>query len=676
MVDAEQTALARLAAAAGIEPRYRDTAGIMRETAPETALALLAAMGFAVETEAAVIDSLARLMERTARRVVPPVIVAQPGASVPLASAVGPAEWRIEFETGESLTGSIDGTALMLPADLALGYHHLILGNAETRVSLIIVPPSAYLPPWLERGGRRWGIACPLFSLWSEHSQGIGDFSDLTELALEAAKLGAMTIGLNPLHALAPGEPEQANPYWPSSRLFLNTLHLDLRAIDPDFEGAAGFGSHIDYTEVQTRKNAALEAIYQRFAAGPPDAEFERFADGGYRLQCFALFSVLTEKFGPLHWPDWPEEMRSPAAPGIPGFAAEHAERVRYHSWLQWHADKQFGHAAAALAGAVEDGSFYGDLAVGVSPTGADAWADQQCYAIGARFGAPPDGFTPAGQDWGMPPPHPVALVEQGYAPFIAALRANMRHARILRIDHVMGLARLYWIPAGAPATAGAYVRYPFQDLLGIIALESRRNRCTVIGEDLGTLPDGFREHLADAHILSYRVLGFERWEGGLYRRPEAYPPLALATSGTHDLPSLAGWWRGDDIALRIRLGLLFAADPAHELADRQHERELLVAALSDQGLLPADFPVTEALDDAGLGRVIAAAQGFLARSPAALLMVNLVDLFAERVQINLPGTVLEHTNWRHRSGRPIDGLAADPLVRDIVATIRAEGRR
>ena len=679
MIDAEETALARLAAAAGIEPRYRDTAGIMRETAPETARALLAAMGFAVESERTVIDSFARLMERAARRVVPPVIVARAGAIVPLSAAVGPADWRIDLETGGTLSGTIDGTALVLPADLALGYHRLTLADAETGVPLIIVPSSAYLPPWFERGERRWGIACPLFSIWTEHSQGIGDFSDLADLAHEAASLGAMTIGLNPLHALAPGEPEQANPYWPSSRLFLNPLHIDVTAIDPSVTPVvmALSGSSIDYSEVAAGKNAALEGLYRQFAAGPADLDFESFiAEQGDRLLRFALFSALTEQFAPDHWQAWPEALRSPAAPGIRQFTQDNAERLRYHAWLQWHADRQFGKAASAIEGAVADGGFYGDLAVGVSPQGADAWADQQCYAIGARFGAPPDGFTPAGQDWGMPPPHPVALVEQGYAPFIAALRANMRHARILRIDHVMGLARLYWIPAGEPATAGAYVRYPFQDLLGIIALESRRNRCTVIGEDLGTLPDGFREQLADARILSYRVLGFERWDDGLYRRPEAYPPLALATSGTHDLPSFAAWWLGDDIALRERLGLLFAADPAHELADRQRERALLVSALIDQRLLPADFPVSAAIDEPGLGRLIAAIQGFLARSPAALLMVNLVDMFAERVQINLPGTVLEHTNWRHRSSRSVDGLASDPLIRAIVAAILAEGRR
>ncbi|HVJ53187.1 MAG TPA: 4-alpha-glucanotransferase [Aliidongia sp.] len=678
MIKAETSALDRLAAAVGIEPHYRDTMGVVRETTPETARALLAVLGIGAETEQSAAEALAALQEKASRRLLPPAIVTRPGAAIPL-RRTGPVEWSVALETGEMLAGVADGGAIRLPADLAPGYHRLVMEGVEAGVPLIVTPPSAYLPPWLERGERRWGLASPLFSLWTERSQGIGDFSDLADLGREAAALGATVIGLNPLHALFPREPEQANPYWPSSRLYLNPLHLDVTDIDPSFYPSTAplpWRADVDYSETQARKNAILEALYRRFAEGPPSAEFESYiAWEGERLRRFALFNAIEEKLGPLRWWDWPAELRSPHAAGAERFAQEHRERLRYHAWLQWHAERQLSGAAAALSSRVEDGGLYGDLAVGISPDGADAWADQDVYAAGARFGAPPDGFTPAGQDWGMTPPDPIALAEHGYAPFIAALRANMRHAAILRIDHVMGMARLYWIPPGAAATTGAYIRYPFQDMLGIIALESHRNRCTVIGEDLGTVPEGFRDTLAGAHILSYRVLGFERWDNGLFRRPESYPPLALATSGTHDLPSFAGWWNGDDIALRGRLGLLFSADDSAEHRARQTERELMVAAFADQNLLPPDFPTMAMIDDDRMVELIEAAQRFLARTPTALQVINIADLLLERVQINLPGTVTEHANWRARCRRPVMGLSADPIIQRIVQALRAEGR-
>ncbi len=666
-------ALEHLASAAGIEPAYRDTGGIVRPTTPETARAILTAMGFEADSDAGIVRSLARLRDLTEARPLPPVIVTRPGRLLPLPQAPDGAEWRISLEEGGTLSGRLEAKALMLPADLPTGYHRLEVAGSEA--PLIATPGSAYLPPWLERGERRWGIACSLFSLSRDGGDGIGDFTDLKTLANEAAVLGALTIGINPLHALAPADPEQANPYWPSSRLYLNPIHLDPRAIDLGAVPAdPTCGTTIDYGAVWTHKRAVLETLYRRFGGDPG---FDAFCvREGDRLDRFALFSALAETHPGLDWHDWPADLRSPDAPGIAQFRAAEADRIRFHAWLQWQAVRQLAAASAPLADRDEAAGFYGDLAVGVSPHGADAWADQRCYAIGARFGAPPDGFTPAGQDWGMPPPHPVALVEAGYAPFIAALRANMRQSRLLRIDHVMGLARLYWIPRGAPAKEGAYVRYPFEDLIGIVALESRRNRCLVIGEDLGTVPDGFRDRLAEANILSYRVLIFERWENGLYRRPETYPALALATSGTHDLPSFISWWRGNDIVMRDGLKLLFAASLEEELVERQNERALLISALSDQGLVPSDFPAAAALDEIELGRLIAAAQAFLARTPAALMMINLPDLFAESIQINLPGTVHEHPNWRHRSARPVAGLASDPLVASIIAAIRAQGRR
>ncbi len=719
-----------LAEAVGIEDSYRDVDGRIRKASGETKRGLLKAMGHDVSLPAAVRDALEGMRADKRKRILAPVIVSRrtQGAAgtvaltLPENPAQGAIDWQIDSEGGEMLSGSaapadlravrrqlVDGVAihrvgLPLPPDLPDGYHRLTIAAAGTTMTtrLIAAPAAGYMPSWLEHGERRWGVACPLFSLWSETSWGIGDFSDLGALGSVAGRFGATTIGLNPLHAPLAGDPADVNPYWSSSRLFIDPTHIDVASLlsqwgnaetisllqEPAFGAALALARAaplVDHAAVRRLKHQMLRTIHRSFGrseddtacllpAGPFRDDFQRFLDQqGDRLIRFAVFCALEEVLAPLRWHDWPTELRTPGGTGVAAFARTHADRVAYHLWLQWIADRQLAGAAAAIGAAADGAALYRDLAVGINPDGADAWADQQIYVAHARFGAPPDAFNPAGQDWGTPPPHPAALRAQGYAPFVAALRANMRHARNLRIDHVMALRRLYWIPPGAPPDCGGYVRYPFDDLLGVLALESRRNQCLIIGEDLGTVPDGFRDTLAQAGVLSYRVLMFERYEDGLFRRPSIYPRLAVATAGTHDLPSLKAWWEGRDLELRRALQTLSADDALSAVRRRAGDRALLIAALRDQQLVPAEFPIGDGLDADRLKDFIEAIERFVARTPSALVMANLGDLLAEAEQINVPGTVSEHPNWRHRFRVSVSAISMDGLVSRLLRAIAAE---
>jgi 4-alpha-glucanotransferase len=570
---------------------------------------------------------------------------------------------------------------LRLPANLAFGYHrlHVAWGAGSDTASLVVAPASAYLPHWLSRGERRWGIASPLYALRSPDDWGIGDFSDLERLGRLARPLGATLIGLNPLHAPLAGDDTEANPYYPSSRLFLNPIHIDVaEAMGPEpwaaaevaAAGAAGRiataqqAPLIDYPSVRRMKEEMLRAFHRRAGSAR-----RRGAPSG-ALRDFAVFNALQEALAPLRWSAWPEALRRPDAPGIAAFAADHTQEIDYHIFVQEIAERQL-----AAASADADLGLYLDLAVGFHPDGAEAWANQDAYVAGARIGAPPDPFSPAGQDWGMPPAYPEALRRDGFAPWATALRANMRHARALRIDHAMALQRLYWIPPGASAGEGAYVRYPLDDLLGIVALESQRARCLVIGEDLGTVPEGFRERLGEAGMLSYRVLLFEQEADGAFRRPKEYPRLAAATASTHDLPTVLGWCHGSDIELRASLGLIDATQAEHERERRRGDRLRLATALAEQKLLSDAAEELMALARDEPDRLIAAVELFLARTPSALLLVNLDDLMAEIEQHNLPGTRDQYPNWRRRMTIPVEALAASPRQQRLAALVEAARR-
>jgi 4-alpha-glucanotransferase len=701
-------ALRRVAGLVGIATRHTDAFGSVHEADEETLARLVAAFGLPPDPNQAV-KALAAEGEGTPFGLAPVHIVAEEASVrvVPLRLPPDGArvEWHCVREDGQQHRGRCSGDELRLPDALPLGYHRLSVTacGRTVEIDLIVAPPACHLPAALQPEARSWGLTAQLYALSSARDWGIGDFGDLAMLCRSAAPLEAAVIGVNPLHALFAAEPRHCSPYSPSSRAWLNYLYIDVTgapgfAEDPaaqslapaaSFAAARG-GELVDYAAVAAAKRPALERLFGRFrrcdlASGSPlAAEFRRFQRaGGRALAEFAVFEALHEHFfggeGLFSWRDWPMPMQEPRSAEVAAFAAAYAERVEFFQFLQWVADRQLGEAAAAGRDNGLAIGLYRDLAVGVNPHGAEAWADRELVVPGASIGAPPDPLSRAGQDWGLAPINPLVLRRRGFVPFISALRANMRHAGVLRIDHVMGLQRLYWVPSGSPATAGAYVNYPFRDMLRLVALESRRHACAVVGEDLGTVPDGFREAMRAANVLSYRIVSFERHDDGSLRRPGEYPALAAASAATHDLATLKGFWLGRDIAWRRRLGSYpDAAAEETERNERVRDRGLLLEALAQEKLLARDR-FCEFLPENGephytpeLGEAILA---YLGRSRARLMLVQLEDVAGECEQANLPGTTDAHPNWRRRLSVSLEDLLAGPELARIARLVR-EARR
>jgi 4-alpha-glucanotransferase len=699
--------LRHAAGLAGIGSRHVDALGVWHEPGEETLARLLAAFGLPDDPGHAA-EMLAEEDRATPFGLAPLCIVAAedaaPVLNLRLADAV-PADWHCRLENGGEAAGRSDGAVLRLPAGLPLGYHRLSLtaGAATAEIGLAVAPATCHLPVGLQPGMRSWGLTVQLYSLRRTPDWGIGDFADLAELCRRCVPLGAGAVGINPLHALFAAEPRHFSPYSPSSRAWLNYLYIDVNRV-PGFADdtavqalapaqintAAPEAGLVDYLAVAARKRPALEALFRRFlvhdispgsALGGAFRAFQR--DGGAALSEFATFEALHEHFlaagGPFSWHEWPVALRDPAAAAVGEFARAHAERIEFFQFLQWLADGQLGDAATACRTNGLTIGLYRDLAVGVNPHGAEAWADQELVAPGAAIGAPPDPLSRAGQNWGLAPLNPLTLRRQGYAPLIAALRANMRHAGVLRIDHVMSLQRLYWIPSGSPATAGAYVNYPLRDMLRLLALESRRNACAVIGEDLGTVPDGFRETMQAADVLSYRVFMFERRWDGSFIPPGEYPELAAASAATHDLATLKGFWLGRDIEWRRRLALYpDDAAEATDVGERRRDRRLLLDALVREGLLAherfGEFLPND--DDPLFGDELGEAiLVYLGRSRARLMLVQVEDALGEAEQANLPGTVDAHPNWRRRLPVTLDELFAGPALARVAAAVSGARR-
>lgn len=595
--------------------------------------------------------------------------------------------------------------------DLLSAMHvDLSLAPAALLADLPAIPPPAakgietagkrcHQPAALAGGQRLWGVTIQLYGLRSRRNWGIGDFTDLRTLVELTAAAGGALVGLNPLHALFPDDPQHISPYSPSHRGFLNVLYIDVEALPElaDCEVArrrvasAEFQQRlqalrntdlVDYPGVAAVKFDILPLLFAHFQA-TGGARAEAFSDWrraqGDTLEYFSRFEALQSHFRGQDeqvwgWPAWPAEFRGADAPAVADFAARHADEVSYRAWLQWLADQQL---AAVQQAAVDSGmaiGLYRDLAVGASSGGAEVWQWQKVFAEGASTGAPPDDLNLLGQDWGLPPFVPHRLRDAGYRPFVDVLRANMRHAGALRIDHVMGLARLFWVPADVPATEGAYVAYPFEDLLGRVVGESLAAACLVIGEDLGTVPAGFRERLFEAGVLSYHPLIFERYDDGQFRLPADMPPQALVAAGTHDLPTLAGFWRGIDLDVRTQLHLFPSDEMRHKLVtERDWDRGRLLWALEREGLLPPGVSKDPAvLPDLTLP-VIAAIHAFLARSRSPLLVVQPEDIFGVADQINVPGTLEDqHPNWQRKQAVSLEAWAADGRFQEIVAAIRS----
>ncbi|CAK0774366.1 4-alpha-glucanotransferase [uncultured Gammaproteobacteria bacterium] len=723
------SAIDRLAERTGIEPFFYDIWGNRHNVATETRRALLSAMGFGVESDQQAEDHLRRLDAESWHSLLPPVAVLLTNeavaveVSLPAAAWLGRLGWRLIEEQGAEHRGEVtvevlaagnattldDGAyrryRLSLPIRPPLGYHRLEIeaiasdGVVSSRAAstLIIAPECCLSLDERVPGGRSWGLGSQLYSLRSAGNWGVGDFGDLAALAETAGRLGAGMVGINPLHALFPADPCHFSPYAPSSRTFLNLIHIDVVAVDDlaespaarDLIGGPAFqralaqvrdAELVDYPAVARLKRPVLELLYASFRvrhleSGLATERTESFRafqqEMGLALRQLAVFETLHEHFfgsdfTKWGWQDWPEPYRRPESAEVGAFAAANAERIEFFEYLQWLADSQFAEAAARGRAAGLKVGFYRDLAVSGHPGGAEAWVNQSVVVQGARVGAPPDQFNLQGQNWGLSPWSPVALRDAAYAPFVALLRANMRHAGVLRIDHVMSLQHLFWFPVGGGP--GAYVSYPFQDLVRIVALESRRQRCVVIGEDLGTVPEGFRPAMQRAGVLSYRVLYFERGHGGYFLPPHTYPEHALVCVTTHDLATLKGYWNGSDLHWRLRLGMY--SDPgAHdrEVAGRLEDRWRLLEALAAAGALPEHLRGRDRPPEM-TSELMVAVHRYLAGSPSRILLVQLEDVLGEGEQPNLPGTVDQHPNWRRR----LSGTVAD-LDRSV--TLRALAR-
>ena len=540
---------------------------------------------------------------------------------------------------------------------------------------------AAPIPHWLENR-RAWGLFCQLYELRSDRSWGIGDFADLARLSETAAAAGADFVGINPLHALFLSDPDRASPFTPSNRQFLNPLYIAMDDLPgstrPDKAALAKVQATdmVDYGLVARMKRKGLRAVFARkpFEGNRwPESDFEAFrAEGGLSLERHALFEALSQamvdKGHDAGWKDWPEPFRDPESPEVVAFAKKNARDVTFQVWLQWIAARQLAAAAQTGREAGMRIGLYLDLAVGEAPDGSATWSDKSFTLQGVVVGAPPDVFSQDGQNWALSALSPTALARAGYAPFRNLIAAQLKYAGALRIDHVMALRQLFLIPDNAPASAGTHVAYPLAEMLGVVAEEAEKHDAVVIGEDLGWVPDGFRDVLQAANIMAYRILYFEQ-DWGLFTRASTYPEKALACVSTHDLPTLAGWWSGDDIALRERFGLIDAEKAAGDVARRVDERVALVNAFIDGGELPGD-----AQDGAVATlppRVLTAAYKFLASTPSMLVGVRLADLVGPEGQTNVPGTVDEHPNWRRRASVTLDEIAAQPAFREVTAAMR-----
>lgn len=709
----------------GIDPGFYDYQGNYHIASDDVCKKLISALGYKADTSSAARKLIKELDEEIWIKGLPPVAVLHQHWDkaieiyVPRANIKDKAYWQIRFETGQIIEEpfvankleclgekTVGGRKiyryrLHFPNDLPLGYHQLYIRFASrseiaNKSSLLIVTPKQCYCPMavkntLATGRRLWGLSVQLYSVRSRTNWGIGDYGDLKRLVAKAAKHGADFIGLNPLHALFYSNPRHKSPYSPSSRLFLNYLYLEIPDII-DFaesqEAVAWLESdetqqildnlrlakQVNYVAVAAIKQQALHYAYQSFRNQHIEKRTRRarrFYDyverGGTELLKQAIFDAMySEQFKTsgelIGWQHWPEIWQDSDGSAVKKFHAKHTEQIEYFQYLQWLCAEQLEAAQETALAAGMCIGLYRDLAVSVEPNGAEAWGQKTAYSFQARVGAPPDPLALQGQNWGLPPLNPRRLQRNGYDAFIKVLRANMQSAGALRIDHVMALLRLWWVPRGSEANEGAYVYYPLDDLLGILALESQRNRCLIIGEALGTVPEEIRSKLPAAGVYSYKVMYFEKQSDREFKRPEHYEDQAMATVSTHDLATLAGWWQGEDLELRDELALFPTATiRKREYNARSQDRQALLEILKNYGLISDDQVVamnsaeTAAHFPAMTTELSSAVHAFLGGSRAALMAIQVEDLLLMREQMNLPGTVDEHPNWCRKLSKNIE---------------------
>lgn len=690
----ENKALEQAAREAGISSGFINAHGKQQAIAPQTKRELLAAMGWVAERHPVVTP-------------VPAVKVFVSGSRLALpVGGEGEYAWTLKLESGATQQGRISGKmTLALPGKIPAGYHQLTLTQDAQQwdCRVIVAPKRCYEPDALLAGKKLWGACVQLYTLRSENNWGIGDFGDLRLLLKKVAERGGAFVGLNPIHALYPANPVAASPYSPSSRRWLNVIYIDVSAVD-DFrlsEAAQQWWSlpltqqrlqgvrandWVDYGEVMPLKLEGLRLAYTQFlrrkAQDPQVKSLAAFVkQGGESLYLQAAFDALYEHLAKetdvaLGWNRWPAQYHDARGPAVRAFCEQHAQDVEFYLWLQWLAETQFSQCYEVSQQGEMPIGLYRDLAVGVVEGGSETWGDGELYCLKASVGAPPDILGPLGQNWDLRPMDPHVMVKRGYQPFIDLLRSNMTSCGALRIDHVMTLLRLWWIPAGETADKGAYVQYPVDDLLAILALESQRHHCMVIGEDLGTVPVEIVSKLREGGVYSYKVLYFERDEENNFRAPQSYPVQAMATITTHDLPTLRGYWQSDDLALGKSLGLYRDEDVLQELyADRARARQGLLDGLHHYDCIPKKTGRKAALMEMTpvLNRGL---QRYVADSACALLGLQPEDWLDMDAPVNVPGTSDEYPNWRRKLSTSLEEMFADEQVNKLIKDLDKRRRK
>jgi len=634
-----------LARALGLEWQYWDGAG-QHQTAPDESLrAICAALGYDAWDDARAGDSLARLDAARAACLLPSWLVVDAQYDYWLGvNAPDGTDWQLSCDDGVLCTGQVTGGGIRLPA-LGVGYFWLELSGE--RMAVLSAPASLPEP---QRG---WGVLAPLYGMQSQFNGAIGSYLDLADTARALGQAGAKFLGINPVHAMFASDNTAFSPYSPSSRHWLSTLHVDVSAGGGVLDPLIDYATAIPY--LRTAQRAAFAAFED---SGEAMAAFLEWSDRqGDALTQFALHQALADTYGP-YWPDWPKAMQSAQSVEVQQFAQTNdcQRAMRFHTWAQWKAHSQLETARDAARDSGMRYGLYLDLAVGTHPDGAETWADPELFAQGVSLGAPPDPFGPEGQVWNLAPMLPTVLEERGFAPLARILRRQLDYGGILRIDHILGFERGFWVPNGLP---GVYVTMPRDALLAVARIEAHTSGAVIVGEDLGVIPDGLRDALAGSGILGCRVAMFERdWNGDRgFTAPEHHPERVMISFGSHDLPLWKGWRAGQDIDWRVKLDLMTPPQAQAAQAERRSDVALFDAAAGgDPGTMTA-------------------LAGFLARSRSVLAALQLEDLLDMSGQPNLPGTVYDHPNWRQRLNTPAAGLGEVRALKHCAKIMAAQGR-
>lgn len=709
----------------GIGSDFIDAWGQSATIAPHNQKKLLSAMGYQIDNETTLAEQVE--MEAVDYWLQPlstvKVLRVHDNIQISVRMSINNANkthhFKLIMESGETInhkfvpvdtllvaTQEIDGLEwheylVDLPVCDVLGYHQLhLVQNRKViaRSSLIIAPLACYIPKSIAQGKKVWGLSIQLYCVRSRRNWGIGDFTDLVNLVQNAAALGADFIGLNPIHSLYPANPDVCSPYGPSSRRWLNFLYLDVESI-PCFDGAsvqAWFDTHkvkttlealrtlefVDYERVSELKLKALALVFEAFKkqyfskkSKQKDAFTAFIKEGGESLQTLAIFEALQmtlqrdgkEFWG---WPVFPNELQSADSPEVADFAKKNKKQVEFYLFLQWQAALQFEKASKAAKKGGMDIGLYRDLAVGVSEGGAEIWGNKSLYCTDVSVGAPPDVLGPLGQKWGLPPMDPVQLVAQQYQPIIELFASNMKGSGALRIDHVMAFLRLWWVHNDDDASQGAYVNYPVDDLLAILALESHRNKSLVIGEDLGTVPDTIRDKLQQNGMFSYRLFFFEQAKDGGFYSPSHYPVQSMATLTTHDMPTLTGFWHCDDLALGKKVGLYPAQDVLNSLYDTRHENKQHILDTL-HGHQSIDSSISRDVNNVGMTTALNyGMQTHMAAGSSALLSLQLEDWLQMDKPVNIPGTFNEYPNWKRKLSHNLEDIFDRPEIQALAAEL------